>query len=56
MVEMILYNEQEFLGMLGSWIWDVCLKFACGPVVGMVLRAVVSDGYQATELFLELMN
>lgn len=43
MVEKALYNEQD--GMLGSQIWDVCLKFACRPVVGMVLRAVVCDGY-----------
>lgn len=45
MVEKILYNEQELLWMLGSQIWDVCLKFSCRPVVGMVLRAVVCDGY-----------
>lgn len=45
MVEKILYDEQELLGMLGSQIWDVCLKFACTPVVSMVLRAVVCDGY-----------
>lgn len=45
MVEKILCNEQELLGMLGSQIWDVCIEFACRPVVGMVLRAVVCDGY-----------
>lgn len=37
MVEKVLNNEQEPLGMLGWQIWEVCLEFAC--------RAVVCDGY-----------
>lgn len=46
MVEKLLYNEQEVFGMkLGLQIWDVFLKFACRPLVGIVLRAVVWKGY-----------
>lgn len=45
MVEKVLYNEQELFGILGSHIWLVCLEFACRPVVGTVLGAVVCDGY-----------
>lgn len=45
MVEKVLYNEQELFGMLGSHICLLCLEFACRPVVGTVLRAVVCDGY-----------
>lgn len=45
MVEKVLNNEQEPLGMLGWQIWEGCLEFACRAVVSMVLRAVVCDGY-----------
>lgn len=46
MVEKILYNEQELFGMkLGLQVWDVSFKFACRPVVGIILRTVVYKGY-----------
>lgn len=44
--ENILYNEQELFGLkLGLRVWDVYPKFACRPLVGVVLRTVVHKGY-----------
>lgn len=42
MLEKILFYQGELSRMkLGLQIWAVCLKFACGPLVGIVQNCSV---------------